>query len=122
MLHTTIARIDEADVPRLREWLKSLAARREELRESYRTQGTRHEQFFIVHTRRMPLLVLISELENVEDGTKTFLASELPIDVEFKTLYQQISHEESDVELLYDSARYLGDAPTGGAPTGLNET
>ncbi|MCP5043433.1 MAG: hypothetical protein GY944_20590 [bacterium] len=110
MLHTTIARIDEADVPRLRDWLASLADRREELRESYRTQGTRHEQFFLLRTRRTPILVLISELENVEEGTKAFLASELPIDVEFKSLYQEISPEEAEAELLYDSSQYLDDS------------
>lgn len=111
MLNTTIARVDEEDVPILREWLSSLATRRDELRESYRTQGTRHEQFFLVRTRRTPILVLISELENVEEGTRTFLASELPIDVEFKSLYQEISPEEAEVELLYDSTQYLGDSP-----------
>ncbi len=107
MLNTTIARVDEADVPRLREWLASLAERREELRESYRTQGTRAEQFFLIRTRRNPILVLISELDDVEEGTKTFLTSELPIDLEFKTLYQGISPEEADVELLYDSTEHF---------------
>ena len=107
MLNTTIARVDEDDVPRLREWLASLENRRDELRESYRTQGTRAEQFFLIRTRLGPYLVLISELEDVEHGTQTFLSSELPIDVEFKSLYQAISPEEAEVELLYDSTHYL---------------
>ncbi len=107
MLHTTIARIDEEDVPRLRAWLGSLASRREELRESYRRQGTRHELFFLIRTRTRPILVLISELADVEHATRSFLRSNLPLDLEFKTLVQEISEMEEDVELLYDSARYV---------------
>ena len=108
MLHTTIARVDEEDVPRLRSWLASLSSRTSELRESYRQQGTRHELFFLVRTRRLPILVLISELDNVEQATSTFLRSNLPIDVEFKALFREISPEEAEVELLYDSAEYVG--------------
>jgi hypothetical protein len=108
MLHTTIARVDEEDVPRLRSWLASLSSRRSELRESYRQQGTRHELFFLVRTRRLPILVLVSEVDNVEQATRSFLHSELPIDVEFKALFQEISPEEADVELLYDSADHVG--------------
>ncbi len=54
------------------------------------------------------MLVLISEVDDVEQATKSFLHSELPIDVEFKTLFQEISPEEAEVELLYDSANYVG--------------
>ena len=110
MLQTTIARVDEEEVPQLRSWLASLSSRRDELRESYRQQGTRHELFFLVRTRRMPILVLISEVDDVEQATRSFLASELPIDVEFKALFQQISPEEAEVELLYDSTRYVDTA------------
>jgi hypothetical protein len=107
MLYTTIARVDEEEVPQLRSWLASLSSRGDELRESYRQQGTRHELFFLVRTRRMPILVLVSEVDNVEQASRSFLQSELPIDLEFKALFQQISPEEAEVELLYDSANYV---------------
>jgi hypothetical protein len=108
MLHATIAQVDERDVPRLREWLASLSSRRDELRESYRTQGTRHELFFLIRTRRMPVLVLISEVEDLAHATESFLRSSLPIDVEFKDLFQGLSPEEAEVELLYDSTDFVG--------------
>ena len=113
MLHATIARVEEDDVPRLRSWLGSLSSRRGELRESYRRLGTRHELFFLVRTRSTPLLVLISELDDVERAAKSFLESNLPIDLEFKTLFQEISPGEAEFELLYDSADYLGVASQG---------
>ncbi len=110
MLHTTIARVDERDLPRLRSWLADLSSRRTELRESYRQQGTRHELFFLVRSRRVPILVLVSEVDDVEHATGSFLHSKLPIDVEFKALFQEISPEEADVELLYDSTDYVDTA------------
>ena len=107
MLHTTIAHVDEGDVPRLRSWLESLSSRREELRESYRLQGTRHELFFLIRTRGLPILVLISEVADVEQATNSFLRSNLPIDVEFKTLVQELAPEQAEIELLYNSATYV---------------
>jgi hypothetical protein len=108
VLNATFARVREEDLPRLRSWLASLAERREELRESYQRQGTRHELFFLVRTERAPLLVLISEIRDLEEGTASFLRSNLPIDVEFKSLVQEISRFDEGVELLYDSRDHSG--------------
>jgi hypothetical protein len=107
MIHTTFARVDEEDVPRLRAWLSSLVSRRGELRESYAQQGTRQELFVLVRTRRVPILVIIAEVDDVEAAARSFLRSELPIDVEFKALFHEISPGEADVELLYDSSDYV---------------
>jgi hypothetical protein len=109
MLHTTIARVDEEDVPRLRSWLASLSSRADELRGSYRQQGTRQELFLLVRTRRLPILVIVAEVDDVQQASRSFLASQLPIDLEFKALFQEIEPEEAEVELLYDSTVFLGD-------------
>jgi len=74
MLNATFARVSEEDLPRLRSWLAGLDARRDELAESYRREGTRHELFF-------------------------------------KSLVMDIAENESDVELVFDSARVLGPPP-----------
>ncbi len=107
MLHATFARVDEEDLPRLRVWLDSLSSRRAELSRSYREEGTRHELFFLVRGDSSPILVLISELEDLEAARASFFQSNLPLDVEFKSLVQEISHGEAPVELLYDSSRYV---------------
>lgn len=108
MLQTTFARVDEEDVPRLRSWLSSLASRRDELRESYREHGTRHELFFLVRIQRLPILLLLAEVDDAERATRSFLHSELPIDVEFKALFHEISPGDVEAELLYDSSNYVG--------------
>lgn len=107
MLNAVFARVEEDDLPRLRAWLGSLSERQDELRESYRRQGTRHELFFLVRTAQAPLLVLISEVRDLEQATTSFLRSNLPLDLEFKSLVQEISRFELGVELLYDSSEHV---------------
>ena len=113
MLQATIGRIEDDDVPVLRDWLASLQDRRDELRESYRTHGTRHELFLLIPTQRRPILVVIAEVEDDREAKESFLRSRLPIDVEFKTLVHQISPEQAEVELLYDSSTCVGVPGTG---------
>jgi hypothetical protein len=108
MLQTTFARVRDEDVPRLRAWLASLPTRRDEIHDSYRQQGTRHELFFLVPTRRGSVLVLVSEVDDADRASRSFLVSQLPVDLEFKALFQEISPEEAEVELLYDSSDSVG--------------
>jgi hypothetical protein len=107
VLHATFARVAEEDVARLRSWLDSLSARRSELRESYRQQGTQHELFFLIRAPDTPILVLISQVENIEHASSSFLRSNLPLDLEFKTLVKEMSQSIAGVELLYDSSQHL---------------
>lgn len=108
MLQLMAARIEEAQVETLRSWIDSLQVRRTELRESYDRHGTRHELFLLVHLRRQPLLVIVAEVENDEHAARSFLRSNLPIDLEFKALFQEMSPQEAEIELLYDSSIYTG--------------
>jgi Tfp pilus assembly protein PilO len=107
LLNATFAHVAENDIPRLRSWLASLSGRRDELRKSYQRQGTRHELFFLIRTQLGGLLVLISEIEDIERATSSFLLSNLPLDVEFKNLIQEISRLAPGVELLYDSSDHV---------------
>jgi hypothetical protein len=111
MLNATFARVREEDLPRLRAWLAELPARREELAESYRREGTRHEVFFAIRTRPDPIVVLITEVQDLHHAVVSFLGSHQPLDLEFKSLVQDIATHESDVELLFDSASVLAEDP-----------
>lgn len=109
MIHVTFARVRGDDVPRLRAWLEALPARRAELAEAYAREGTRHELFYLVETgSASALLVLVSELEDTARGSESFLRSQLPLDVEFKQLIQDVARGEPRVEPLFDSADVLG--------------
>ncbi|MBW2723404.1 MAG: hypothetical protein JRE71_03365 [Deltaproteobacteria bacterium] len=103
----TFVQINETEVPRLRAWLDTLSSRTAELAESYRLQHTRQELFYLIEGREHPTLVIVSESADLQAGAKEFLSSELSIDVEFKTLIQDISIADPAVELVYDSTLLL---------------
>ncbi|MBW2292554.1 MAG: hypothetical protein JRG94_09605 [Deltaproteobacteria bacterium] len=107
MLNVTFVQINETEVPRLRAWLDTLSSRTAELAESYRLQHTRQELFYLIEGREHPTLVIVSESADLQAGAKEFLSSELSIDVEFKTLIQDISIADPAVELVYDSTLLL---------------
>lgn len=112
MLNTTFVRVREDALPRLREWLRGLEDRREELRASYATEGTLQEQFFVVRGADGPILVLVTELENRRRGEESFLRSHMRLDVEFKNLIQEVGLGEPDLELLFDSSAYFAGTAT----------
>jgi hypothetical protein len=114
MLNATFARVAEQDLPRLRAWLAELPERREELVESYRREGTRHELFFVIRARPSPIVVLITEVADLEHAVVSFLRSNQPLGLEFKSLVQDIAAAESDVELLFDSATVVPELPRTG--------
>ncbi len=107
LLETTFLRVQESALPRLREWLRGLAQRRDELRESYAAEGTRHERFFLLRDAEGPVLLLVGELEDGERGRESFLRSRRPLAVEFKRLIQEIGAGDPQPECLYDSALLL---------------
>lgn len=109
LIKMTFIRVSKEKVPRLRAWLDALATRRQELAESYRRQHTQHERFFLVDGEGTPLLVIASESWDLQAGATEFLGSGLGIDVEFKTLIQEIGVIDPDVELLFDSGDLLPD-------------
>lgn len=107
MLNVTFVQITESEVPRLRAWLDTLSSRKAELAESYRLQHTRQEFFYLIEGREHPMLVIASESADLQSGAKEFLTSELAIDVEFKTLIQDIAVMDPAIELVYDSTILL---------------
>ncbi|MDX1649245.1 MAG: DUF6176 family protein [Myxococcota bacterium] len=110
MLNATFLRLREDAVPLLREWLDGLAVRSDELFATYDAEGTRHEQFFLLRDGVGPVLVLVTELHDRDSGSRTFLASDMPLAVEFKRIIQQVTDGPAPCELVFDSAR-LPDAP-----------
>lgn len=108
MLNATFLRVREDGVPRLRAWLDGLAARRGELQATYRAEGTRHEQFFLLRDGEGPVLVLVTELHDRDTGGRTFLGSDMPLAVEFKRMIQDVTAGPPPFELVYDSAHLPG--------------
>jgi hypothetical protein len=64
MLQVNIRRVRPDQVGRLREWLAELGRRQEEVRETFRNEGVRHEQAFVLAGADGPLLVYAIEVDD----------------------------------------------------------
>jgi hypothetical protein len=80
MLRVGFANIRPEREARLRDWLKELGERQEEVVETFRRETIRHEQVFIVQSADGPLLVYAIEAEDHEVARKVYESSTLEID------------------------------------------
>jgi hypothetical protein len=62
MIHTSIKRVHPDKVELLRAWFAEGTRRADEVRETFRQEGVRHEQAYLINTSDGTLLVYSSEL------------------------------------------------------------
>lgn len=84
MLTVNIGKIRKGQEPRLRAWMAEMSDRKAEVLETFRAQGVRSSQAFIVHGEQGSLFVLVAEIEDRLRARTAFDSSEAPIDLEFK--------------------------------------
>ena len=82
MLRVGFAHIRPEKEARLRDWLRELGEREDEVLETFRRETISHEQVFIVQAESGPLLVFAIEADDHELARKVYEASTLPIDRE----------------------------------------
>ena len=86
MLRVTIREVRPGHEARLRAWLAELGDRADEVRETFRQEGVRHEQAYLVDGPRGLLLVYASEADDHDAARRAFEASTLPIDAEHRAV------------------------------------
>ena len=104
MLKVAICKVGLEKEQQLRDWLAELMRRKDEVRETFIQETVRHEQAYLVHTSDGPILVYAIEAEDHEKGRQAFQNSTLPIDVQHKSVMQEVLADKPRVELLYDCA------------------
>ena len=104
MLRVTIRRIRPGKEPRLREWLRELNARAEEVRATFVEETVRAEQAFIVPGADGPLLVYAVEAADFERGARAFASSQHPIDHEHRVVMRECLGDPAGLDPLYDVA------------------
>ena len=67
-------------------WMATLQRRREEVFETFRAEGTRHELVAIIENTDPPVVVYAMEAEDLARAQEVFTHSQLSIDVEHKTV------------------------------------
>lgn len=102
MIHTSIKRVHPDKVELLRAWFAEGTRRADEIRETFRQEGVRHEQAHLISTSDGTFLVYTSELEDFDKAWNAFVNSELAIDAEHKKVMTEALAGDADVELVFD--------------------
>jgi hypothetical protein len=102
MLHITFRRVPAERVDALRAWMAELGCRHDEVRETYRIEGVRHEQAFLIQSADGPLLVYAHEVEDSEAAQQAYASSTLALDLQHREVMRSVLGDTADVELLYD--------------------
>jgi len=89
---------------KLREWLLELMRRQDEVRETFKQETVRHEQGYLLQINGGTALMYIVEAEDLEQASKAYKNSSLPIDTEHRNVMNQTLADRISTELLYDVA------------------
>lgn len=104
MLKISIQMVKPEKEGKLRDWLSELMRRQDEVRETFKQETVRHEQGYFVQINGGTALVYIVEADDLEQASRAYKESSLPIDAEHRNVMQQVFGERIPVELLYDVA------------------
>ena len=102
MLKVVISKIKPGKEPRLRAWLEELMTRRHEVVETFRQEGVRHEQAFILEGSEGPLLLYVIEAGDHEQARMAFIASTLQIDAEHRRVMAEVLDGRVELAPVYD--------------------
>jgi hypothetical protein len=95
-------RVHDHEVERLRDWFAELMQRQDEVRETFRNEGVRHEKAYLLRTAEGVVLIYAAEMEDAEAAHRAHLASRLPIDLEHREVMQAAQAEPADADVVYD--------------------
>jgi len=104
MLKVSIQMVKPELEQKLRDWLSELMRRQDEVRETFKQKTVRHEQGYLIQVNGGTALMYIVEAENLEQATKAYKDSTLPIDDEHRHIMNQSLADRIPVELLFDVA------------------
>ena len=82
--------------------MAQLSSRRNEVLATFKHEGVRHEQAYLVKTADGPVLIYAMEAADHERAAEAYARSTLPIDLEHKRIMKQVLDEAVPCELLYE--------------------
>jgi ribosomal protein S18 acetylase RimI-like enzyme len=110
MLYVRLASVREDQKNRFRQWFADLPSRKAEAEATYQQEGTRAEAAYFVEGESGTVLVHVMEVANLEQARDVFQQSQIPIDLEFKALMQDVANAPCPSELLYEYPASAQDA------------
>lgn len=101
MLEVAFLRVKEDKVEVLKEWMEEIQQRENEVLETFRNEGTRHEAAYLLQdTAGGAVLVYAQETVDPERAHQAFRESELPIDLEHRQVMQDVVAGRLEAEEL----------------------
>ena len=91
MIHLTFYRVRPGELGRLQAWLTEVMHRADEVRETYRREGVRHERAYFLETSDGHVLVYTVECEDFDAAAEAFATSDIPIDLEHKAMMSRLT-------------------------------
>ncbi|HSM72493.1 MAG TPA: DUF6176 family protein [Anaerolineales bacterium] len=102
MLKVSIQMVKPGQEGKLRDWLSELVRRQDEVRETFKQETVRHEQGYLLKINDGTALLYIVEAEDLEQASKAYKDSTLPIDAEHRNVMHEVLGDRIPTELLYD--------------------
>ena len=100
MLEVVFSRVREDKVDDLKGWMEELKNREDEVLETFRNEGTRHERVFLLEGFDGPVLVYAMEMGDPEGARRAYLNSDLPIDQEHRRVMGEVLSGRAEAEEL----------------------
>ena len=105
MIHVSMRQVIPGKEGRLREWLEELKTRSTEVMETWDLEGVRSEKAYIIPGEHGPVLIYISEAEDLERAWTAFASSELPIDIQHRAVLAECVGERLGVLPAFELVR-----------------
>jgi hypothetical protein len=102
VLDVRFHRIRSDQLDALRAWMAELMRRQDEVRETFRNEGVRHEQAFLLQSVDGPVLIYAHEVDDPEAARRAYLASTLPVDLQHREVMRTALDGAAEAELLYE--------------------
>ena len=77
-------------LPALRAWMTELGRRPDEVRATFRQEGVRHEQAYLLEGASGPVLVYAIEVEDMDAAQRAYETSTLAIDAEHRSVMNAV--------------------------------
>ena len=102
MIKLAIRKVRPEEEQRLRDWMAELNRRTPEVRQTFASEGVRHEQAWLLSHGGGLMLVYAVEAADLDRAAAAYAGSSHAIDHEHRAVMKQVLAEAADAELLYE--------------------
>lgn len=88
----------------IRDWMKSLVDREDEVQQTFAQEGVRAEKAWLLRTPGALILAYAIQADDIEHAYTAARASTIPLDAEHQAIMREIDAGPIDAELIWNMA------------------